>query len=197
LNTRARNGSQHAAFESHLSKYMKLMPSIALILHLAMDGISPVSRRAAEMAVAWCDYLESHARRIYAIATCPERQVALPLLKHLISWPKDKPIRIRSIRLHGWSGLRNDRDIESPLELLMDRGWVQSVQVVPGSGGGRPTTDYILHPEAEKELRRIEKPTIETIETPERGGLGGFDGASPGVNARADDAQGRERGVIE
>lgn len=195
-NTRARSDKHHPAFESHLSKYAKMVPSIALILHLAMDGDGPVSRRAVKMALAWREYLESHARRIYAIAACPERQSATSLLRHLIRWPKDKPIRKRAIRLQNWSGLHTDREIEATLDLLIDLGWVQSMPKIPGSVGGRSTTDYILHPEAEKELQRLEKRAYETIETPDRGGFGGFDGPIPGMNAGANVAIGRERGVI-
>ena len=51
-------------------KYRSLMPSLALIGHL-IDGVAggttgPVSRAAAARAVAWCEYLQGHARRLYA-----------------------------------------------------------------------------------------------------------------------------------
>jgi hypothetical protein len=55
----------------HLAKYRSLMPSLALIFHLIniADGKSggPVTKEAAVMAAAWCEFLESHARRIYTI----------------------------------------------------------------------------------------------------------------------------------
>ena len=55
------------------SKYRSLMPSLALISSL-IDAVTggprgPVSRAAAEQAIAWCGYLEAHARRIYATVT--------------------------------------------------------------------------------------------------------------------------------
>ncbi len=47
------------------------MASLALIFHL-IDGIKfgsvgDISERSAQMAIEWCDYLESHARRIYGL----------------------------------------------------------------------------------------------------------------------------------
>ena len=55
---------------SHVAKYRSLMPSLALIGHL-IDGVAggptgPVSGGAAARAVAWCEYLQGHARRLYA-----------------------------------------------------------------------------------------------------------------------------------
>jgi putative DNA primase/helicase len=62
-----RRGTLGAALESHLAKYRKLMPSIALILHLAESGESPeIPLCQVQRAAAWCDYLESHARRVYS-----------------------------------------------------------------------------------------------------------------------------------
>src|SRR5713226_2202917 len=59
------------------------MPSLALIGHL-IDGVDggptgPVSRAAAARAVAWCEYLQGHARRLYASVT-DRAQVAAALL---------------------------------------------------------------------------------------------------------------------
>jgi putative DNA primase/helicase len=58
--------------ESHLAKYVSLFPSLALVIH-AVDS-SPggsIGIESAEKALAWCDYLESHARRVYALADGP------------------------------------------------------------------------------------------------------------------------------
>ncbi|MFN6161502.1 MAG: YfjI family protein [Planctomycetota bacterium] len=196
MQTRIRSGDLPEAFESHLSKYASLMPSVALILHLATGGSGAVSAAAATMAVQWCEYLESHAQRVYAMATCPERQVALPLLRRLIEWPKDEPIRVNSIRAKNWSGLNDKESIEATLELLMDAGWVQS-SPHRSSGGGRPTINFVVHPEAAENLNTLREGTPETPETPSKPGFGGFDGGGlAGVQIISKDA-GRIRGVIE
>ncbi|TLN23780.1 DUF3987 domain-containing protein, partial [bacterium] len=75
------------ALESHLTKYRKLMPSLALIFHLVdvADGNEPgaVSEQAALMATAWCEYLESHAYRLYGGMTAPGMEAAREIIKHL------------------------------------------------------------------------------------------------------------------
>jgi hypothetical protein len=63
----------HPVLLSHFAKYRSLMPSLALIGHL-IDGVDDrttgrVSRAARARAVAWCEYLEGHARRLYATVT--------------------------------------------------------------------------------------------------------------------------------
>jgi Protein of unknown function (DUF3987) len=52
------------AWESHLSKYRSLAPSIALICHLLDGHRGPVDGTAWLRPEAWVVYLESHARRI-------------------------------------------------------------------------------------------------------------------------------------
>jgi hypothetical protein len=196
LQTRIRGGNLPEAFESHLSKFASLMPSVALILHLAMGDRGSVSAEAATMAVRWCEYLESHAGRVYAMATCPERQVAIPLLDRLLEWPKEDPIRVRSIRIQGWSGLSDSESIQAALELLTDAGWIQAIPHRP-TGGGRPTVDFVVHPEASKILDTLRGSTIETTETPSKASSDGFDGGGLGGVGIISKGDGRIRGVIE
>ncbi|MFQ5508373.1 MAG: DUF3987 domain-containing protein [Leptospirillia bacterium] len=87
LETRIRCESD-AMLEAHLAKYRSLMPSLALLFHLAETaandrGLEPVSVDAAAQAAAWCEYLESHARRIYGMRALAEVDGAQGLLRHL------------------------------------------------------------------------------------------------------------------
>jgi hypothetical protein len=61
LEHRLREGREHPAIEAHLAKYRSLIPSLALLIHLADGGENPVGVDALERACAWGDYLESHA----------------------------------------------------------------------------------------------------------------------------------------
>jgi putative DNA primase/helicase len=87
LEARVRGDELHPVLVSHLSKYRKLMPALALLFELADwaaagpgvegDAAGPdqclrVSLEHAKQAVAWCEYLESHARRIYSCVTTPQ-----------------------------------------------------------------------------------------------------------------------------
>lgn len=175
LQRRLRSDDLPEALESHLSKYASMVPSIALVLHLASGDRGPVSEEAASLAVRWAAYLETHANRVYSIATAPEKQAALPLLRRLIDWPAGKPIRVRSIRENGWAFLSDTDAIERALELLIDCGWVRPVEIKPTTG--RPTTDFVLHPEAAKFLKSVREGTPKTIETPSKGTFDGFEGS--------------------
>ncbi|MEZ5435519.1 MAG: DUF3987 domain-containing protein [Pseudomonadales bacterium] len=75
IESRLRTGEHHPAFESHLSKYRKLVPAIALACALAESEIE-VSESSLSRALAWAEYLESHAARIYAAGTSLETDSA-------------------------------------------------------------------------------------------------------------------------
>ncbi|MFC7411880.1 YfjI family protein [Hydrogenophaga atypica] len=61
--------------KEHLNKYTKLVPALALLFHLVdiADDMSlanqPIPLTTLERAIAWGDYLEVHARRVYGMAT--------------------------------------------------------------------------------------------------------------------------------
>lgn len=195
MQNRIRAAEMPEAFESHLSKYASLVPSVALVIHLAMAGRGPVSGVAADMAVRWAEYLESHAARLYSIAVAPERRLAKPLLRRLIAWPKDKPIRVRDISKSGWSGLDDPEVVGSALELLADAGWVRAVPVRPSSG--RPTVDFVIHPRAAEILETYQTRAPKTGETHPRDSFGGFGGAKPeGFEKKSASAGDRVRGVL-
>src|SRR3546814_13672811 len=56
LEHRLRSGELHPAVESHLAKYRKLVPSLALIHHLAGFGSGAVGERSVLAALAWAQY---------------------------------------------------------------------------------------------------------------------------------------------
>jgi Protein of unknown function (DUF3987) len=64
LERRLRSGELSPGIEGHLAKHRKLVPSLALINHLADRGTGPVSLSATDKALAFAKYLESHARRV-------------------------------------------------------------------------------------------------------------------------------------
>ncbi|MDA2931165.1 DUF3987 domain-containing protein, partial [Acidobacteria bacterium AH-259-O06] len=64
LEAELRNNEYHPAFEAHLAKYRSLVPSIALLVHLADAGTGNVSRISAMTAIGWSQYLKAHAKRL-------------------------------------------------------------------------------------------------------------------------------------
>jgi putative DNA primase/helicase len=66
LERRLRGAEMPPALESHLAKYRKLVPALALVNHLADGGTGAVSEAATLRALAFAVCLESHARRAYS-----------------------------------------------------------------------------------------------------------------------------------
>src|SRR5215208_7649717 len=88
LEVRLRSTELPPALESHLAKYRSLMPSLALIFQLIefVDGSGDggaVGLRPTIQAAAWCEYLETHARRLYSSAANPAMEGARALLDRI------------------------------------------------------------------------------------------------------------------
>lgn len=117
--------------ESHLTKYHSLMPSLALIFHLVEgDGSKVIGDIAATRAVAWCNYLETHARRVCALATDPYYG-ARQLHDKLISLPI--PFERKDFNNKGWSGLTNKVEIDAAIDTLIDRNCIKELIVETGT----------------------------------------------------------------
>jgi putative DNA primase/helicase len=69
-----RSESLSPALESHFTKYRKLVPSLALINHLADDGRGVITKEPMLKAIGMSYYLETHAKRAYASG--PEAETA-------------------------------------------------------------------------------------------------------------------------
>jgi putative DNA primase/helicase len=145
-----RGGNESPLMESHLAKYRSLMPSLALLFHLveAVDqGVTgPVSLRATEMAIAWCDLLESHMRRICHYAMEDDVDAAQILRDRLGSLPN--PFTTREVVQKGWTGLKFTEDVTRAVAVLEEKQWIKGVDVPAGSGGGRPSRQYWINPMA-------------------------------------------------
>ncbi len=141
----------HPVLLSHLAKYRSLMPSLALIGHL-IDGVDggttgPVSRAAAARAVAWCEYLHGHARRLYASVTDMARVAAAVLATQLAHGRLPSPFTARDVYRNEWTGLTEPRVVQGALEGLAELGWIRA-EAVRARDGGRPTVRFRPQPAA-------------------------------------------------
>lgn len=137
LMQRLRAGGEPPFMESHLAKYPALAGRLALVLHLADNGTGPVSADAMARALGWCEYLEGHARRIYAPAMDDGTSAAHLLLRKRESLPES--FTARDVYRKHWSGLDDPEVVTSALETLTEyRHLVESIE----STGGRPTAIY-------------------------------------------------------
>ena len=143
LERRVRSNEIHPALESHLSKYRKLIPGIALLIHLADRGIGPVSATAVTAALGWAGYLESHAQRVYGSVSHSEVLVAEAIIKHIRKGDLTNGFSCRDIYRKGWARLTDRGQVESALQLLVDYDWLKDTEL---RGNGRPTTVYLINP---------------------------------------------------
>jgi putative DNA primase/helicase len=140
--------------QAHLAKFGKLMPALALIFHLieVADGTAqgPVSLEAAEMAAAWCDYLEAHAERVYGVANDGGYSRARILVRHIQRGDLTSPFTARDVLRKGWQSLTIPVEVGEALDVAEEFGWVARMQRTAAPRGGRPTADYLINPMAWK-----------------------------------------------
>ncbi|MGZ4954417.1 MAG: DUF3987 domain-containing protein [Methylobacter sp.] len=126
----------------HFGKFRSLMPSLALIFHCIdiADGKTrgTVSAQAAKLAVDWCGYLESHARRIYAMAESPEHEAAVRLAEKIKAKAIPSPFTSKAIYDKGWHGLKNRQEVEAACNALIDENYLMKEQKPSTGGRGRP-----------------------------------------------------------
>ncbi len=151
LEARLRKGDLIPAMESHLAKYRKLVPCLALVFHLiemADDtATGDVSERAFIQAAAWGEYLESHAVRIYDAAISFDMAAARELLKHILAGEIKDGEAPREIYRHHWAKLATAEDVKLALEILQDYDWLTVNKTVTG---GRPSEVILLNPKVKK-----------------------------------------------
>ncbi len=134
---------EQPVLEAHLSKYRSLVPSLALILHLAESTSSQVSMMSLVRAIAWAEYLEPHAKRIYAPAMAPDLDAARLLARRIQSGEVPRTFTLRDIYRNHWSGLSTREAAAAAAAVLDDYDWLRTRQV---RGTGRPKTEYTVNP---------------------------------------------------
>ncbi|MBY0273035.1 MAG: DUF3987 domain-containing protein [Alphaproteobacteria bacterium] len=130
-------GNDHPIILQHLSKYRSLMPSLALIFHIIhiADGQKDrdVTLESAKKAAACCDYLESHARRIYGMVldTTFDPFPKPSKAEELLAWMKKQsnnindPLTRRFILRY--SKFRSSKELDPLLYDLIQMGYIQEV----------------------------------------------------------------------
>jgi putative DNA primase/helicase len=150
LETSLRSGGLHPAMESHRSKYRKLVPAIALVCALA-DSENKISKTSLLRALAWADYLQTHAARAYAAGTRPATDGATALLAKIKSGAVEDGFKPSDVYLKGWSHLGAPDAVHSAASLLCDLHYLRRIDTTPGNKGGRPSTTYLINPAALRE----------------------------------------------
>ncbi len=153
--TEIRGDDLHPAMVSHLSKYRKLIPALALVFALidTPDSGGIVHEDELLRALAWGDYLRTHANRLYAAAVTPETTDAVTLLSRIKAGKltdRDGVIldsfTPRQIAVKGWAGLGTPDAVRKAAEVLADYEHLRRDVVQGGASGGRPSDRYSINP---------------------------------------------------
>ena len=143
LEARITEGQESAAFESVLAKYRSLVPSLALLTHLAdHPSGGPVPMDCLLKAFAWAEYLEAHQRRIYAPALSDEITAAKKLAEKIKKGEITDQFSARDIYRKCWGGLDKEAT-EAALDYLVDSFWLFKEE---RQDSGRPSTVYNINP---------------------------------------------------
>jgi hypothetical protein len=138
----------YPAFESHLSKYRSLMPSLALVFHLVEVATGApagrVSLAAARLAAAWCEFLEQHARKVYAAELNPGLEGAIALAEKIEQGAIVDGQTVRDVYRNHWSGLGTAERVQAALAVLEAVGWIRVMTI---ETEGRPSEIIRLHPD--------------------------------------------------
>lgn len=142
LEARLRSNDLSPALESHLSKYRKLVPGLALLGHLA-DGAGAIGEAALLRALAFAEYLETHARRAYGAASEAETASAKAILSRFQRGELSDGFTARDIYRRAWAHLSDREQVQAGLDLLTDCDWLE-LRTVPTSGRARAS--YAINP---------------------------------------------------
>ncbi|CCH01383.1 hypothetical protein FAES_3375 [Fibrella aestuarina BUZ 2] len=143
--------------EEHFTKYRSLMPSLALVFHVVNCVENPVASNtgrdkqfvtveAAQMAVEWCNYLMSHARRIYGLLDTASIEAAKELLRHLKRGDLKDGFNARDVYRKGWTHLKTVEQAEAAIEQLVDRYYLAEEQQPEFTNGRPPAPHYLINP---------------------------------------------------
>jgi putative DNA primase/helicase len=144
LEPTVRSGALPVALEAVRAKYRSLIPSIALLVHLADDGRGPVTLLALTKAIEWGKYLFGHAKRIYGSLDGDDAAGVARLVGIIRSMggecaPRDL--------VRGPGGYRKTEEAEAALNHLESLRLGTWVIGPSGPHGGAPPRRFRLHPE--------------------------------------------------
>jgi hypothetical protein len=153
LEHRIRSGEDHPALEAHLAKYRSLVPSLALLIHLADGGKNPVNTEAVERACAWADYLESHARRVYGAVIASEVTAARALASRILKGDVPREFALRDVYRRHWTHLSTREEAARAVDVLLDLDWLRGTTE---DTGGRRRRRFLVNPRLWEDTHEVD-----------------------------------------
>lgn len=136
------------AFKSHIAKYRGLMPRLALnyfLIEACAGSISSqqVPVQAVRFAIAWCELLEAHAKKLWASAINPALAPTHKLAEKILTGKVVNNMEISVIQQKKWSKLTSTDQVDLAVTQLQTWGWLRRVV---HTTGGRPSPAIALNP---------------------------------------------------
>jgi hypothetical protein len=144
IQTEARGGHLSSVLESHLLKMPKTIASLALIFELVDGGRFEVGKASTLRALAWADYLRSHANRLYTCGNTMVEDGARLILERCRQLPAEFTARV--IYQKGWAGLTDKASVTAAVELLRATHHCRETARPTAEAGGRPSTTFEWNP---------------------------------------------------
>lgn len=145
LEHRLRSEDLHPALESHLSKYRKLVPTLALLHHILCGSRGPISAPSLVAACGWAEYLETHAQRLYGAAIDRTVTNATTILRRIKKGDLDPAFSLRDLHQKGWTGLTEASAVRAAAERLEAHHFLR-IEHRQNPRGGRPTEVCTVNP---------------------------------------------------
>ncbi|MEK0417838.1 MAG: hypothetical protein RI949_1844, partial [Pseudomonadota bacterium] len=128
-----RGDELHPAMVSHLAKYRKLIPALALVFAMidTPDSGSVIHERELARALEWGDYLRTHAERLYSAAVRPDTHAAKLLLSKIkagqlkVGGVIPQSFTPRELVQKTWAGLDSTDAAYKAADLLAEYGWLE------------------------------------------------------------------------
>jgi len=141
---------ESAIMVEHLGKYRSLLPSLSLIFHLIEvadeTATGAVSLRSTEQAARWCDYLETHARRIYGLVTDINLQAASRLVQKIQQGALPDGFTARDVYRKEWALLDTKELTLGAIDELVEAGWLREESPQQHEQGRPPLPIYRINP---------------------------------------------------
>jgi hypothetical protein len=146
------NNSDFPAFDSHIAKFRSLCPSLALLFELiewtsgafvTRESLE-VSTTAVQLAIRWCDFLEGHAKKLYAPEINKGRLSTWALAGKIQAKAVFDGVTLREIYRSHWEHLNSPEDVYQGLSELENLHWLKIID--EQSPGGRPRRVIRVNP---------------------------------------------------
>jgi Protein of unknown function (DUF3987) len=147
LETTLRTDDHHPAIESHISKYRKLVPALALLDHLILGQRGDITAESLMRAIRWQRFLFGHAQRSYAAVTSATMDSAKVLSEKISQEKLNDGFTVRDVYRPKWSMLTTVKEATEAVDILTDLGWLRAARDERiNNTDGRPTVRYFINP---------------------------------------------------